>query len=367
MKFLCTQENLSQGLSIVSRITGKNVSLPILNNILIKAEHGLIQFSATNLELAIVQTVRGKIEEEGVLTIPGRVIAEYVSLLEKNETITVSSEGAQIVLTSQRAKTKIHGLPAEEYPLIPPVNKEKQFQCSGPALRDALSGVVFAAATDDARPEISGVYFQCENGSLTLAATDSYRLAEASVPLQEKGDKKTIAIVPTQAVQELLRVLGPEEEVVRFALAENQIVFSYQDTELLSRLIDGQYPQYEQIIPTTHETEARVRTDAMTKAVKSASLFTRPGIHDLTVTLDPKKGVIVFEAANTNIGENRQEIDAAVTGRENSIVFNTRYLLDGLSALGPGDVVLRVTNAASPGVFRRDAGEYAYIIMPIKQ
>lgn len=367
MKILCTQENLSHGLSLASHITGRNASLPILNNILLKAERGRIEFSATNLELALLQSIRGKIEEEGALTVPGRIVAEYISLLEKSETVTLASEGTQVLIQSKRATTKIHGLPAEDYPLIPRVENTKPFQCSGPALRGALTGVAFAAATDDARPEISGIFFRCDETTLTVAATDSYRLAESTVPLQEKADERTTAIVPSQTIQELLRLLGPEEEMVTFFLAENQIVFSYGDTKLLSRLIDGQFPNYEQILPTTHETEARVNTEAMAKAVKSASLFTRPGIHDLTLTLSPKNGSILFEAANANIGENKQEIEAGISGRENSIVFNTRYLLDGLSAFGSGEALFQMTSAASPGAFRREAGNYLYIIMPIKQ
>lgn len=367
MKFICTQENLSKGLAIVGHIASKNTSLPILNNILLKADGGVIQLSATNLEIGITSRIRGKIEKEGVCTIPGKVFTDYISLLD-DTTLTLEQSDANLLVRSEKGDTKLHGLPAEDFPLIPKIHQEDGYTCSAPELREAVSQVLFAAAYDDARPEISGVLVRFSVSEVTLVATDSYRLAEKHLPLLEKNEHEASVIVPVRTLQELLRVLSQAESNVTIFLAENQILFTVNDTELVSRLIDGQYPNYEQIVPVSHGVQAVITTSDLIKAVRATSLFSRPGINDLTVTLQPEKKRVVLQAANNQIGENRQELSADIEGDENTIVFNSRYLLDGLTNLHSEKTVFQMTNNASPGVFLpADEKGYLYIIMPIKQ
>ncbi|MFH1171118.1 MAG: DNA polymerase III subunit beta [bacterium] len=367
MKCVCTQENLSRGLLVVGHVASKNTTLPILSNILVRGDAAGILLSATNLEIGITKRIRGKVEREGVCAVPGRVFTEYVSLLEEG-TVTMEEGGGDLVLRSEKGETKLHGLPAEDFPLIPHIPKENGYICGAKELREGISQVIFAAAYDDARPEISGVLLRFSEKNLVLVATDSYRLAEKHLKLDQgiHGSDASV-IVPVRALQELLRILGQEGESVSVYLAENQILFVTNETELISRLIDGQYPNYEQILPVNHETRAVMTTDELVKAVRATSLFSRPGINDLTLSFTPPK-TISLQAANNQIGENRQTVDADIDGAENTIVFNSRYLLDGLANLHREKAVFEMVNNANPGVFRPQGDDdYLYIIMPIKQ
>lgn len=367
MKCACTQENLSHGLSVVGHIASKNTTLPILNNILLRAENGLLHLSATNLEIGITKRIRGKIEKEGSITIPSKVFSEYVALLD-DTTVNLEQDGATLGIKSDTGETKLRGMPAEDFPLIPKIEQKGGFQCPAASLKEGITQVIFAAAYDDARPEISGALLRFHSKELTIVATDSYRLAEKHIPLAGGPSEPTSVIVPVRALQELLRILGHEGETVALYLAENQILFVHNETELISRLIDGQYPNYEQIIPVAHESQATIETAEFVKGVRATSLFSRPGINDLTVQLGAEKKSIVLQAANAQVGENRLELAAKVEGKENSIVFNSRYLLDGLSNMQSPSVAFQMTNSASPGVFRPvGTDDYVYIIMPIKQ
>lgn len=365
--FTCTQENLAQGLGVVARIATKNANLPILNNILLKTVSGSLEVSATNLEIGMQLRVRGKVEGEGALTVPARILSEYVSLIG-DEKVELEQQGLTLMIKTSRGETQLKGLAAEEFPLIPSVEQHEQLSCSSNALRVALPKVLFAAAHDETRPEISGIYLSASGKSLTMVATDSYRLAECTAPLNHAVAKEAHAIVPARTMQELLRMLGQEDAEVKLALTPNQILITYDDGELVSRLIDGQYPEYQQVIPARYETRLIVPTADLRQAVRAASLFSRPGINDLQLFVDAEKKELALQTSNTQIGENRQVIEAAVEGEKNSIVFNGHYLLDGLNALEGDEVAIEMTNSASPGVLRPvDDKHYLYIIMPIKQ
>ncbi|MBI4090344.1 MAG: DNA polymerase III subunit beta, partial [Candidatus Kerfeldbacteria bacterium] len=226
--------------------------------------------------------------------------------------------------------------------------------------------VLFAAAQDATRPEISGIFISLRGPELTLAATDSYRLAEARLRLEHAGRDVT-AIIPARALSELARIL-PADGSVSAYISDSQALFVVDGTELTTRLIEGQYPDYQQIIPASSQTEATVEIEFLTKAVKTASLFCKPGINDVTVELDPAAKTITCTAANAELGEHRGSIKAKVSGRTTSIVFNYRYLLDGLANLGTDSATLGVTDSASPGVLRPQGGAtYLYLLMPIRQ
>ncbi len=367
MKFTCTQENLAHGLSVVARIASKSTNLPILNNILVKAEQGGIELMATNLEIGVTTRIRGKVEEEGRCTIPARVFTEYIALLGK-ESVTVAQEGTTMIIQSGNAETKLRGLPAEDFPLIPSIEKQTHHSVEGTALRQAISQVIFAAASDDTRPEISGVYVRFVEKEVCLAATDSYRLTERRLALQEPAAAEVAFIMPVRALQELLRVIDAEGAPVSFYVTPNQVLCTYGDTELVSRLIDGQYPDYRQIIPQRHDTHARTATAELLQALRATSLFSRPGINDVALTLEREEQRIVLKAANTQVGENWRAVPAAVEGIDNTIVFNSRYVLDGLTSMESDEVTFSMTNSASPGVLQPVGNEqHLYIIMPIKQ
>lgn len=367
MKCIVTQENLAQGLSTVSHVASKSTNLPILSNVLFRALKSGITLLATNLEIGITRHVRGKVESEGVFTLPAKIFSDYISLLEQ-EKVTLTQEGQDIRMTTSSSETVLRGLAADDFPLIPEVDRGRGFVCSADDLKQAVGQVLFAAAYDDARPEISGVFLRFSKKELILAATDSYRLAERKIILQDGSGDPAAVIVPARTLQELLRILSQPSERVQVYVTQNQILFIHEDTELVSRLIDGQYPDYQQIIPKQHSTTFRTKSAELLRAVRATSLFGRPGINDLHVMLQPKEQRIVLKASNTQVGENTQSLGATIEGEENSIVFNSKYLLDGIANTGSQDVVFEMTNNAGPGVLRPAGTDaYLYIIMPIKQ
>ncbi len=363
MQFSCTQENLHRGLTTVSHLATKNISLPILNNVLIRAERGSIRLTATNLEIGVSCLLRGKVESEGGFTVNGKLFSDYIGLLPKDR-IDVVLDDKALKITAPGAKTTIRGIPAEEFPLIPQVKRDNTFTVPGPALRSAIARVIFAAAADEARPEISGVLLVVHDKTLTLAATDSYRLAEQRVGLPTTAKDARI-ILPSRTLQEVLRTLG--DEPVAISIDENQALFAYDDVEMTTRLIEGQYPDYTQIIPQEHQTTIEIGREELMNAIKQASLFCKQGIYDVTLESDGEKSLTV-RAANTQAGEHEKVLTTKTTGEPVSIVFNYRYLLDGLGSMTSESVVLEFGGPANPGLVRpQGVKQTLYLIMPIRQ
>ncbi|MFA5358594.1 MAG: DNA polymerase III subunit beta [Patescibacteria group bacterium] len=387
MKFSCTQENFNQGLLIASHIATKNVNLPILNNILIKAEDGLIKISTTNLEIGVTCFVRGKVEENGEFTLPARVLADYINLLPR-EKIDLELKEDQIKINCSNHQTTIKGEAASEFPLIPQIKKTIPYSIKPNEFLRGIQQVVFATAISEARPEISGVfmYFDNENKKLIMAATDSYRLAEKKINLSKisEENKEKKVVLPTKTLQEIQRILsvinkekdndGGEEDFLDIYLNENQILFVYNNIELISRVIEGQYPNYSAIIPNSYKTQMIIHTDDLTKAVKSASLFVKSGINDISLQLKPEAELII-SSINAQIGENTSSLEANINGEQNEVVLNYRYLLDGLTAINTSEALVEVTDNNTPVIIKPVLAsaqegvdrDYLYLIMPIKQ
>jgi len=374
MQFISLQENLKRGLSITGHVTTKNINLPILNNILIKAEKGNIEFISTNLEIGITHQVRGKIESEGSFTVDSKLIGEYVNLLSSGEKVKVEVKDNELKIECGNYKTKIKGESAKEFPLIPTIPRGGYYSCKSGELKKALNSVVFAVSSSENRIELTGVLFSFSKGSLSLASTDSYRLAEREVAVKSseiEGEQKII--VPAKTVQELLRVLSNleggelgEDQELKFFLAENQILFTVDSVELISRLINGHYPDYKQIIPAKSQTDVLVERVELTRAVKAAALFSKTGINDITLLFFKDK--IVVSAFSGSSGESQIELEADVKGGDNEVTINYRYLLDGLNNIEGEMVRLGVLNNATPCVLRPEKDDkYLYIVMPIRQ
>ncbi|MFH0952278.1 MAG: DNA polymerase III subunit beta [Patescibacteria group bacterium] len=367
MKFTCTQENLNRGLNMVSHVASKNVTLPILNNILIKAQSGRIELMATNLEIGITCAIRGKIDEDGSYTIPARLLHDYINLLPA-ENISIELAESGIRVGSTDSETLIKGASAEEFPLIPQIEKKSSIRCSAKDLRLSLGQVVFAAATDEMRPEISGVFFTVKGNDMILAATDSYRLAEKKMKCRNDNKEEIAIIVPLHTLHELTRIISEDQAEVEIFMGENQILFVYDDIEFVSRLVEGQYPDYKQIIPKTSDIKADASVVELTNAVKAASLFCKPGINDVSLGFKVKDKHIEVMSSNNQSGENRSKVSATLSGKDGSIVFNYRYLLDGLAALNNENIILEITTSTNPGSIKpAQDKDYVYIIMPIRQ
>ncbi|MBN1326003.1 DNA polymerase III subunit beta [Candidatus Falkowbacteria bacterium] len=387
MKITCTQENLKRGLNSVSHIASKNTSLPILSNVLIKADKGSVSLTTTNLEIGIRCLVRAKIYKDGSFTVNSKLLTDFINLLP-NEKIDLELKDDMLEVWTENQETKMKGDSAEDFPLIPQVVKKSAYTCRVEDLLKAFTQVLFAVSVSETRPEISGVYFNFSENNLTIAATDSYRLAEKKIRLSENVKEEKEVIIPARTIQELFRILssysgsaiGEEEPVsldkIDIYFEENQVLFVFNNIELVSRIIEGQYPNYKQIIPTTHKTKAIVNIAEFVKAAKTASLFSRTGIYD--VNLELKDGKITVFSTNSQMGESKSKVNGKIEGDNNKVVINYRYLLDGLQNTDSTDVIFEMIDAANPCVLRPAesldekkeaiaAEDYLYIIMPIKQ
>lgn len=369
MKFTCTQENLYRGLSVVNHLAGKNTTLPILNNVLIRAEDGTIELSTTNLEVGIKCQIRGKIEQAGAFTAQARLLTDYVNLLPK-QPVNIDLQDNEINVSCQSFETKVKGVSADDFPLISSVSTENQFTIAPGEFKTALNQVLFAVALDETRPEISGVLFSLDKQQLTLAATDSFRLAEKALTVENTSKDKEAKrfIVPYRTLQELNRVLDQDEDgKLTVGWSDNQVYFSFGGIELISRLIEGQYPDYQQIIPNHFKTEVLLDAKQFLQVVKSAALFCRAGINDVHFIVDAEKKLVEVRAANSQLGENKGSLEAEISGDANEIIFNYRYVLDGLNAMDADKVRLKLIDKYNAGLFvpEGQAG-YTYIIMPIK-
>lgn len=366
MKISLLQDNFKEALQRVVYITDKNTTLPILKNILLRVKGNVITLISTNLELSIQESVRGKVEEEGEVTIPGRLLYEYIQLLPK-EKVDLESEGQKIHVSCKNFQTTILGMGAEDFPLLPEPPKGEEIVVSAKTLREAIASVLFAAAPDETRPEISGVLCQVQKGKMFVVATDSYRLAERQIPLV-KSEKDMRVIFPARSMSELQRIVSDEDGDITLVIGENQALVKTEDYTFTTRLIDGQYPDYQQVIPPNHKTRAVLPVAEFTKAVKAASLFAPSGVNDIHLSFHPDRREVEVAASSGQVGENKIVVAGDVSGDANSIVFNWRYLMEGVDRIKTNQVVADLVNATSPGVLRpKDETNYTYLIMPIKQ
>ncbi len=384
MKFSCTQENLLQGLQVVSHAAGKNISLPILNNVLIKIENKELKLVTTNLEMAISCRLRAKVDEDGEFTVPCRLLTDYLSVSPSGR-VDVEQKDSELLVQSASDKTMIKGNAAADFPLVPQLEKKKVYGLKVADFKEMAQKVIFAASKNEARPELGGVLLNFnpdyKPGHLVSAATDSYRLAEKEVKMLEnvhgKGYSGEISkvIVPVRSLQEILRIVSTyhedleEEQPVEIMVSDSQILFSYGMVELVSRLIEGQYPDYRQIIPASSKTSISFNVAEWIKRIKAASLFSNVGINGIVLTFKGgNEQKTTFASTNGQLGNYTSEELCQIEGEDNHILLNYRYLLDGLMNLSSEEAILKVISPNSPCVLVPKAGSgYLYIIMPIKE
>ena len=376
MKFIGLQENLKQGLQTVSHLVSKNINLPILNNILFRVQKGNIELIATNLEIGVLSRVRGKIESEGEFTVDSKVITEYINLLP-SEKVEISENDGEIDIDSGNYKTKIKVQSAQDFPLLPVVPREKYYSVKIDDLRLGLGRVLFAVANNETRLELSGVLFVFNGDKLTVAGTDSYRLAEKEIKAINHGygeDNKII--VPARTLQELLRILSSfreDEQMgsdgdIKIYFSENQILFAFGETELVSRLIVGNYPDYKQIIPSNSSTKIIIDKSELTRAIKASAIFSKSGVNDVNLEIKKDENKVIISSASGAVGQNTVELNAEVDGDDNSIAINYRYLIDGLNIIDDGAVKIEIINGNTPCLLRPiKESAYQYVVMPIRQ
>ncbi len=367
MKISCAQTDLSSALSLVNRAVSSNTTLPVLNNILFKAEGRRVFLSATNLEIAISASFEANVENEGTLTVPAKMISSYVVLLNDKDVHLSVSSGNTLVVQSKGSNTKIKGISSEEFPLLPKLEKPELIKLPSAAVLSALEQVAFAASTNISRPVLTGVLWQVSGNRLKLAATDSYRLGERTVELQGNSEKELSFIVPSKTVQELMKILGsfaqtPEFEV---SVGKGQILFKVDGVELMSRLIEGSFPDYEKILPKESKTKAILSTEDLILALKKVSIIVRENNNN--VRLRVQKEGIQIASEETQVGQGVSDLSAQITGEPVETALNVQYLLDVLSHLNSKEVHLGLNDGLSPVmVTPASGGDYLHIIMPLK-
>ncbi|MFA5771036.1 MAG: DNA polymerase III subunit beta [Patescibacteria group bacterium] len=377
MKISSLQENLKNGLQITGHLSGKNINLPILNNVMIEARDGEIKLIATDLEIGIVCQIRGKIEEEGSFTVDSKIISDYISLLP-NKKVDIEKKDSELLIKSENYKTSVKGMSAEDYPVIPQVERKGCYKVKISEFKKALSQVIFAVSNSETRIELTGVLFNLSNKELTLASTDSYRLAEKKIKIKTEGEipENRSIIIPAKTLQEVTKILAIARNEnfdenggeLSFYVSDNQILIIIGNTELVSRLIEGFYPDYGQIIPQKNETTIIINRAELIRAIKAASIFSKSGSNDINLDFPLGKNQAIISSTSSQSGDNMTELDATVNGVDNGIVVNYRYLLDGVNAIDSENIRIEITNSNTPCVIRgEDDKDYLYIVMPIKQ
>lgn len=376
MKFTCLQENFKSGLAVVSHVVGKNVNLPILNNILVRAQKSHIELLATNLEIGVIHKVRGKVEFEGELAIDAKTLSDYVNLLPSDKIETQKIE-EEFLIECDGFKTKMKCQSTQEFPLIPSIEKENFFSLKTEEFKEAISQVIFAVSNNENRAELSGVLFSIKDKNLTMAATDSYRLAEKKISILETSlveEKKVI--VPAKTLQELLRIMSVFKEgsdfesgaQIKVCLSDNQILFLLGATELVSKLIVGQYPDYGQIIPNNFKTSVILDKTEIARAIKASAIFSKTGINDVSIVFKKESQEIIISSSSSQVGESTVNLRGEISGDNNDVMINYRYLLDGLNNIGGEKVKLDIVNYNTPCIISAEKNNnYLYIVMPIRQ
>ena len=373
MRLSCLQENLSRGLSIVGRAVAARTTLPITQNVLISTDESRLKLSATNLEIAITTWIGAQIEEPGSITVPARLLTEFVSSLpaERIDMVTTDQPLA-LSLNCARFEGRVNGSEADDFPPIPTVESGVVSKIEPQALSDAIAHVAFAAATEDSRPALTGVKMEIQGDSLTFAAADGFRLAVYNAKLAEPSSEDASFIIPARALTEIHRLIGAQQEMVEFTVtpAKSQALFRLDNVEVVSQLVQGTFPNYSQLIPQSFESRAVVGLDDFMKATRTASIFARDGSGIVRIQVaggdngNPGKLSILSRAEE--VGENQGEIDAKVEGEEAKIAFNSKYLSDVLGVLSEEEVALETTTPSSPGVLRPIGNDnYTHVVMPM--
>ena len=370
MRISCLQETLNKGLGIVGRAVATRSPLPITQNILFQTDQGQLKLSATNLEVAITTWIGGKVEEEGSLTIPARLLTEFVgSLPNERVDMTATVQPRSLQLSCARFEARIIGTDAEEFPPIPTVVEDLTVQMDPKALRKAIGQVGFAAATEDSRPVLTGVKLEMEDDRFTMATADGFRLAVHSGKLIAPVSSPVSVIIPARTLNELSRLLGDQEEPVNILLApeRGQVMFRLKNVEMVSQLIQGTFPNYSQLIPEAYATRAELQVSDFLRAARTAAIFARDGSGIVRLHVQPgSPGVLQVQARVEEVGENVAELDAAVEGGEAKVAFNSKYLQDVLGVMDTETVALELTTPSSPGVLRPVASDdYVHVVMPM--
>ena len=372
MRVTCKQEHLARGLDIVSRAVSPRSTLPILGNVLLATDNGRLKLSATNLEIGINCWIGARVDEEGATTVPARLFTDLVKSLPPDQVAMEFVERTKTLnLKCLRDEAHIKGIDAADFPTVPTYEEDGGMQLEPESFRQMINQVAFAAATDESRPILTGVSARFEPHKLTLAATDGFRLSVRTAAVDHGLAQAMNVIIPAKALAEVARVAVDVTEPISVLIARNRnrILFHLPNVDIVSQLIDGNFPDYNQIMPKTSATRAVADTRAFLAAARRAALFARDGANIVRLKVEPGEGgelgQMTVSAISTEYGDNVSQFDAAIEGNPLEIAFNAKYLQDALNAIDSQQVNLELGTPASPGVFKPQSGEFTHIVMPM--
>ena len=367
MRLSCLQENLTRGLSTVGRAVATRSSLPITQNVLLSTDQSRLKLAATNLEVAISTWIGAQVEEEGAVTLPARLLTDFVSSLPQDRIdVEAQDQPKGLTLSCARFQANINGTDAEDFPPIPTVESGVIGKVEPKALSDAIAHVAFAAATEDSRPVLTGVKVDISGEEFTFAAADGFRLAVYEGKLAEAISEDISFIIPARVLLEVSRLIGGQTTPVEFTVTPttSQALFRLENVEIVSQLIQGTFPNYDQLIPQSHETKAVVNLEDFLSATRTASIFADDGSG--IIRIETSEGGMTVSSRAEEVGNNEGKLDAEIEGDDSKIAFNSKYLLEVLDVLGNGRVALETTSPSSPGVLRpMEKDGYVHVVMPM--
>lgn len=373
MKVSSLQENLTKGLSVVGRAVPARSTLPQASHVLLATDEGRLKLVATDLMIAISCWIGATVEEEGGITVPARLLTDFVASLPGEKVdLAVGARGKQLQITCARNEASMAGMDAADFPPVPSVADGLSLKLDAKALRKAVNRVAFAAATDDTRPVLTGIHTLAEGNELTLAAADGFRLAVYKLALDQDVPERVEVIIPARALRELERLMAEEEEPIEMAFnaQRSQVVFRMKTVEMVATLIQGTFPNYSQLIPQSWQSKATIDMKQFLQETRIASIFARDGAGIVRLQIEPGEdggaGKMTVSARAEEIGEHRGEMDVQIEGEAAKIAFNSRYLQDVLQVLEEAEVDLETTSPSSPGVIRPRGGDnYVHVVMPM--
>lgn len=362
MKLQVTQENLSKALNSVGRVASTRGTLPILANVILKTVGTRLTIAATNLDIAITHYIGSKVSEEGSITVPARLMQDFVTSLPSG-VIELKLDDYKLHITTDQYNSVINGVSSEEFPVMPAISEGTTWTLPAKEFKKGLQQVLVAASSDEARPVLTGLYLHTVDGKLYMAATDSYRLAEKEIL---KTKENIDLLVPASAMTELLRLIGDSDSDIDVTHDDQQVLFRIGETELVTRLIEGKYPDYKKLVPTAFDKEASLKRSDFVNITKVSSLFARESAGSVTIHLDPNEKKVSIHSVASQLGENTASAEATITN-EGQITLNSRYLLDALGTLH-GDTVNLCFNGKLEPCVLKDASEpgFTHVIMPLK-
>jgi DNA polymerase-3 subunit beta len=368
VKVSVIQENLARGLQVVSRAVSARSTLPVLGNVLLRTEDAGLKLTATNLEIGVTYWVPAKIDSDGAITIPARLFTDFVNSLPNERIDLELQSGDMVEVRCGRYEAHLKGIDAEEFPAIPSAGERPTTRVSQKALKEALAQVAFAAATDEARPILTGVLTKFSGDQLTLAAADNYRISVKTIATMDPVEETSI-VVPARSYIELARILADSDDPIDVVLApaRNQVLFHLEGIDIVSRLIDGQFPNYQQILPASHTTRAVVERGQLLEAVRLAAFIASSSANVVKLAIPAEGDGPMTITAAADIGDDQGQVEAAVEGDGTTIAFNARYLSDVLQNVDVDQLALELNGPLSPGIFRPVGDDdYVHVIMPVR-